>query len=123
MNKSNTGRIGEEIAENYLLKNGYRIIARNYREKFGEIDIVAKAPDHSLVFVEVKTLKANLGGLLIPEDNITKYKIDKVKRTCQFFAAKYSDLVDETAGWRIDVIAVELSQNGAAKIRHYKNIF
>ena len=56
MNKSETGKLGENIACRYLVENGYKIIERNFRQKWGELDIIAKAPDKTLVFVEVKTV-------------------------------------------------------------------
>ena len=48
------GRDGEEIAAEYLRNNGYRIVEKNYRNRFGEIDVIAK-DGNTLVFVEVKT--------------------------------------------------------------------
>lgn len=59
MDKKEVGFTGETIACGYLEKKGYRIIARNYRTKFGEIDIIAKSPEKILVFFEVKTLLMN----------------------------------------------------------------
>jgi len=49
------GNTGEDRAADYLLSQGYRIICRNYRSKRGEIDCIARDPDGTLVFVEVKT--------------------------------------------------------------------
>ena len=51
---NDTGKEGEEMAAMYLIKNGYRIIARNFRYKKSEIDIVAQK-DNIIVFIEVKT--------------------------------------------------------------------
>lgn len=53
----NTGRLGEDIACQYLVDKGYKIILRNYTKPWGEIDIIAKSPDKILVFVEVKTMR------------------------------------------------------------------
>ena len=52
-----TGIIGENIACGYLVKKGYKIIKRNFIAPFGEIDIIAKSPDNTLIFIEVKALK------------------------------------------------------------------
>jgi hypothetical protein len=41
---------------------------------------------------------------------------------CEFFAAKYDSSIDEERGWRIDLIAVEFSENGECAARHYENI-
>jgi Holliday junction resolvase-like predicted endonuclease len=53
--KRKTGDLGEDIAERFLMKQGYRIVERNYLRKWGEIDIIAKK-DGKLYFVEVKTV-------------------------------------------------------------------
>ena len=52
------GDIGEEFAVKYLKKKRYRIVARNFRKKYGEIDIIAENKNY-LVFVEVKTRHSN----------------------------------------------------------------
>ena len=48
------GRDGEEIAAEYLRNNGYRIVEKNYKNRFGEIDVIAK-DGNTVVFIEVKT--------------------------------------------------------------------
>jgi putative endonuclease len=120
--KSEIGKKGEEIAANYIKNKGYKVLAANYRQKFGEIDIIARAPDRTLIFVEVKTALLNERVGLTPEDNVTTHKLNIVKRTANFFAAKYPELIDEEQGWQIDLIAIDLSQNGEFSIRHYENI-
>lgn len=119
-----TGKEGETTAEDFLVKQGWKVLARNYRKKWGEIDIVAKAPDKTLVFVEVKTLRQSgnpASDLLIPEDNLTQAKLSKLKRICQGFANERKELVHETRGWRIDLVAVLLGIDGP-RIRHYENV-
>jgi Holliday junction resolvase-like predicted endonuclease len=59
MDKKAVGSTGEDLACGYLEKNGYKIISRNYRMKFGELDIIAESPDKTLVFFEVKTSGTN----------------------------------------------------------------
>ena len=127
--KSKIGQIGEEIASNYLENKGYEIIVRNYRKKFGEIDIISRSSNSILVFVEVKTLfsakHVKQENFLSPEDNFTTQKSNKVKRTCEFFAAKYPELIEEEKGWRIDLIAIEISDESNDEepiIRHYENV-
>lgn len=56
--KKETGNIGEDYAVKYLKKHGCKILTRNYRKKYGEIDIVAKSGDY-ILFVEVKTRHNN----------------------------------------------------------------
>ncbi|RMD65527.1 hypothetical protein D6817_05870 [Candidatus Pacearchaeota archaeon] len=100
------GAIGEDIASDYLENRGFQILARNVRNKFGELDIVARE-DEELVIVEVKTLRAAEGGLL-PEDNLTYRKRTRLARSAKAFVADHEDLVAEQ-GWRIDVISILLS--------------
>jgi putative endonuclease len=117
--RSEVGQIGEDIACEYLKKHRYKIIARNYREKFDEIDIIAKSFDGVLVFCEVKTVVLNVS--IMPEDNMTKAKFKKISRICSVFAAKHHGLVNPRKGWRIDLIAIVLKEE-ADEIRHYENI-
>jgi len=72
------GKRGEQAVCRYLKKNGYKIIEKNYRKKYGEIDIVAKEND-VLCFVEVKTRKHTDFGL--PCEYVTKSKQQKIVRT------------------------------------------
>jgi putative endonuclease len=115
--KQNRGNRGEEGAARYLTSNGYRILTRNYRKPWGELDIIAQAKDGTLVFVEVKAMRK---GELTPEHNMTPSKIMKTKRAAHAYANTHPKL--STRGWRIDVIAVDLENKGVGDIRHYENI-
>ena len=55
--KSETGKLGEDLACEYLVNNKYKVIERNFRRPWGELDIIAKDSRGVLVFVEVKTMK------------------------------------------------------------------
>lgn len=126
------GKTGENIAYEYLKNKGYLILARNYREKWGEIDIIAQAPDSTLVFVEVKTLQIESeNSSIAPEDNLTQAKLKKLRRTCDIFAnSKYCiKFINEKMGWRIDLITVSMSPDyfltkniNNCIINHYQNI-
>lgn len=125
-NTSQKGGWGESVACNFLINNGYRIIKQNYRKKWGEIDIISKRKDSTLVFVEVKTLyknAANFAGL-VPEDNLTSRKLKNLKRTCELFANNNPDLINERRGWQIDLIGVAILTNNKNNciIKHYPNI-
>ena len=54
--KSETGKLGEDLACEYLVNNGFTIIERNFRKPWGELDIIAKDPEGTLVFIEVKAI-------------------------------------------------------------------
>jgi putative endonuclease len=121
------GKYGEFVAKKYLINLKWQILGLNFRRKNDEIDIIARSPNKTLVFVEVKTRTINnLSTLdaLTPEDNLTAEKLRKISRACEFFARKFDHLIDPEAGWRIDLIAIELCADGkrVSAIRHYKNI-
>ena len=122
MKKAEIGKIGEERASECLTNKEYKILLKNYRRKFGEIDIITRSPDRTLVFVEVKAIVISENGVLKPEDNFTTQKYKRVKKMAEFYAAAHPELIDEEVGWRIDLIAIEISLNGACEIRHYENI-
>lgn len=117
--KSELGAEGENEATKYLQRVGCRILTRNFRQAFGELDIVAKERNGTLVFVEVKTMRGTTGGLK-PEDQMSSSKMKKLKKICEFFANKYPELVDEKRGWRIDTLCLTKIENNF-EIKHYRN--
>ncbi|MBI5220493.1 MAG: YraN family protein [Candidatus Liptonbacteria bacterium] len=122
-NQTQIGKEGEDIACKYLIQNKYEILGRNYRKPWGEIDIIARAPDRTLVFVEVKTLGEGSGPYdLTPEDNLTRAKLKKLRRVCQGLALRGEIPVFETRGWQIDLVAITLDGSEKPAIRHYENI-
>ena len=115
---STTGKLGEDIAAKYLENKRYKIIARNYRKKWGELDIVA-SKNNELVFVEVKT--QSRGFEWRPEENITQHKKHQLSRIINTYLKESQ--VPENQNWRIDVLAIELdlkAQN--ARVEHIKNV-
>ena len=82
---SKKGFIGEQIAENYLKSQGYKIIKTNYKCKLGEIDIIASDKD-TLVFIEVKYRKTNIFGL--PRETVNSYKQQKIRMVASIYINK-----------------------------------
>ncbi len=119
------GQAGEDAAADYLIAKKYRVVERNHSQTWGELDIIATAPDRTLVFVEVKTICTDLtlssNSFITPEDNMTAAKVRKTKRAAEAYANARPKLVGER-GWRIDMIAVDIHRNGTLDIRHYENI-
>ena len=111
-----SGNLGERIAARYLEGCGYTVVARNYREKIGEIDLIVKDCS-TWVFVEVKTRSNSSFGS--PLDAITAKKLMSIIRTSQLFLQKmrlgYGDV-------RYDAVEVIFSPNTAPEINHVKNI-
>ncbi len=111
-NLKEVGKKGEKAAELFLRKRGYKIIERNFRTPFGELDLIVR-DDNVLIFVEVKTRSSEKFGL--PEDAITYKKRLHIVRSAFFYLKKYG-LMD--CLYRFDIITVMPSG-----IRHYKNAF
>ena len=120
--KSEIGKYGEDLACESLVNNKYRIIERNYKKPWGEIDIIAKDPDKTLVFVEVKTLRESTNFALRPEDQLTASKLKKVARTASLYSGANHGLINKDRGWRIDLIAITLNNTNNPTVSHYKNI-
>ena len=111
-----TGKIGEEIAKNYLIKKGYKIIEQNYKTKYGEIDLICEK-DREIIIVEVRAKKGNNFGT--PEDSLDKRKINKI-----FFNAKtYISFEKEQKPYKVDAICIILKNNNEIEsLNHYQNI-
>lgn len=115
------GRRGEDHACVYLLKKGFSIIERNHREKCGELDIIARARDKTLVFVEVKTMREGSANDLLPEDQMSDAKMKKFRRVAELYANMHSELLNERCGWRLDVLAI-IEDGGLYNVRHYEGV-
>ena len=94
------GAIGEQDAKEYLEDKGYKILERNFKDRFGEIDIIAKKKD-CFVFVEVKARQTDKFGR--PGEFVTIDKQTKIKKTALAWLQK-KNLID--ADIRFDVIEI-----------------
>ena len=113
------GNLGEEVAANFLVGKGYKILERNFRCKGGEVDIVASDPsDKSLVFVEVKARKDLSYG--VPQLAVNSFKQRQVSKAALTWLSKKRKH-DQNA--RFDVIAILLDANGLHKVEHIVNAF
>ena len=114
------GQVGEDIATNYLKKKGYKILSRNFKTKWGELDIVA-SHQKTIVFVEVKTLKIDpykKSGFL-PEDEITFHKANQLQKMTQIYLASKKLPLD--IDQQIDIVAIEFNTADDYVIRHTEN--
>lgn len=100
-NKRNIGKKYEELAIKHLEKEGYRIIGKNFRSQFGEIDIIAKENDY-LVFIEVKYRSSIKSGY--PHEAINYNKRNRIAKTAQFYMLKNN--IDFQTPCRFDVVAI-----------------
>lgn len=108
------GKIGEEIASGFLQKKGYKILEKNYKRPWGEIDIIAKK-GKDIAFFEVKTLKS---GDFLPEESIRFQKRKNLIRAAKLYLLEKNYSPEQS--WQIDVIAIEFSKNGEFQVRHTK---
>lgn len=117
------GRFGEETASRFLVSKGYTIIERNYRSRYGEIDIIARDSD-TVVFVEVKLRRD--AGFAEAAQTVGSSKQMKLRKTALFWLAEYG----ETPA-RFDVLEIytgkarktALGDAYRTEVRHIKNAF
>ncbi len=109
-------RTGEDTAADFLKANGYKIIARNYKTKLGEIDIIAKDKD-SYCFIEVKTRHSDKFGL--PSEAVSAFKQRQISKAALVFL-KENRLLDKKA--RFDVVSIIYAQE-PPQIDLIKNAF
>lgn len=120
MTPRDIGRIGEQLARSHLAAQGYRIIASNYRCRWGEIDLIAAAcPGPIWVFVEVRTRRRHTYGS--PEESVTPDKLRRLTLAAQHYLSHHAPA--DNVQWRIDLIAVRLGRGRRVlSIRHLPNI-
>jgi putative endonuclease len=117
VNNITVGKRGEEIAVAYLKGRKFTIIARNFRCKGGEVDIVAR-DGKTFVFVEVKTRRSLSCGP--PQASVTPFKQRQNSKAALTWLAK-NRLYDASA--RFDVIAILLRDQQVPEIEHIRNAF
>lgn len=113
MNKRETGSRYEDAAVAYVEALGYHILERNYRDRYGEIDIIARDGSY-VVFLEVKYRRDE--GLGYPEEAVDKRKQQRIRHTASFYLYR-SGLGEETP-CRFDVVSIM-----GNKIKVIKNAF
>jgi len=108
------GYLGETEATQILKKRGHTVIRRNYRNKFGEIDIISLDKDKTLCFCEVKTIIAREvsghNGSHNPEDNLSKRKIGNMLRVIELYLR---DFPVEDPYWEAHAVTIKFDQEHA----------
>ncbi|HCM67859.1 MAG: hypothetical protein A3F26_03710 [Candidatus Ryanbacteria bacterium RIFCSPHIGHO2_12_FULL_47_12b] len=148
--KRRIGNIGEDIVAMFLVKQGYRILDRNYLKKWGEIDLILEI-DNLIRFVEVKTqvtrenkakdVSRNVSrdcftvsdfqmlvsretlddDIYRPEDNVHYWKQKRLIRAIETYLMERN--IDENKEWQIDVVTVKIDfPNKTAIIKHIENV-
>lgn len=116
--KSEIGHLGENIACEYLVNKGYTICERNYRKPWGELDIIAKDPDGTLVFVEVKTITQSKES---QNYNLADYAPNSLWRAIrQFGNAAMLKKLQQKISWRESSQILPEENLTAAKLKKLK---
>lgn len=112
------GRSGEAFAEQHLKGLRYRLVARNWRVRGGEIDIIAVDGD-VLVFVEVRARARH--GPVIAEATVDERKLTRIMLAADAYLQRHDEFRDHV--WRVDLIAIAFDVDGSvAWFRHYQNL-
>jgi len=118
MSSKSLGQYGESLARQYLKDQGYRILEENFRNKIGEIDLIAQ-DGKTICFVEVKTRQSLNQGQ--PYEAVTPWKIRKLSQMATFYLKhKYHSLEILS---RFDVISIVKNTPEPPDIQHIKNAF
>lgn len=120
VNSREKGNLGEGIACKYLEKQGYKVVLRNYRRKWGELDIIA-IKDSIIHFIEVKSVTYGLmNASHTPEENVHDLKRSHIRRVVMTYFAEIGEIDKE---FQFHVICVYLNlQSKTAKVRMIENI-
>ncbi|MEB3032685.1 YraN family protein [[Mycobacterium] nativiensis] len=116
--RAQVGALGEQVAVEYLLGQGWAILARNWRCRYGELDVIATDPTaRTVIFVEVKTRTGDgYGGLAYA---VPEVKLRRLRRLSGVWLAR------QEAHWpqvRLDVIGVRLGRSATPEISHLRGV-
>lgn len=110
------GKIAEDLAADYLQKNGYKILVRNFRFKQNEIDIIAEKDD-LIIIVEVKARSTD--AFMLPQEAVTKGKIKSIVSAANHYMEEFNKDLEV----RFDIISVLPDDNKNLIIDHIKDAF
>lgn len=109
------GRLGEDLAADYLISQGFKILDRNVKIGRCEIDVIAKERDE-LVFAEVRT--RSLGWMMSAEESVGPRKLANL-----IYAGRaWTEGRNYNGFWRIDLVAVTLIEGQEPRIEHFRGI-
>ena len=118
LTRTQLGALGEQLAVDHLTDRGLQILARNWRCRYGELDVIAADPaTHTLVFVEVKTRTGDgYGGLA---QAVSATKVRRLRRLAGLWLAGQHE---HWSAIRIDVIGVRVGRRRTPEITHLQGI-
>lgn len=118
LTRGELGALGEQVATDHLTRLGLTILSRNWRCRYGELDLVAADPTtNTVVFVEVKTRTGDgFGGLA---QAVTGQKVRRLRRLAALWLAAQNG---SWSGVRIDVIGIRLGRRRTPEVIHVQGV-
>lgn len=123
--KREIGQLGEDIAAKYLENKGFLVLTRNYRKKWGELDLIV-SKDRMLHFVEVKSVTRKIDSGKVAretyraEENVHLQKLKRMYRAIETYLAEKNIEGD----WVVDVMTVKIDTgNNKARCEFIENVF
>ena len=117
LTRNELGALGERLAVEHLRTLGLRILARNWRCRYGELDVIAADGDRTVVFIEVKTRSGDgFGGIA---EAVTRAKVRRIRRLAGIW------LAGQDTGWaqvRIDVIGVRIGRRRVPEVMYLRGV-
>ena len=111
------GAEGEAIAAAFLRARGYTILERNFRCRVGELDLIALAPDATVVFCEIRTRRSHQQGTAL--ESVTPVKQHRVAHVAEHYVSRHRL---HAHAIRFDVVAIEIA-GSAVRIEHVPDAF
>ncbi|KWX21543.1 MULTISPECIES: YraN family protein [Mycolicibacterium] len=118
LTRAEIGALGEQLAVDHLTAAGLRTLVRNWRCRYGELDVIAEDPDaRTVVFVEVKTRTGDgFGGIA---EAVTAQKVRTIRRLAALWLAEQDTRWAEV---RIDVIGIRIGRRREPELTHLKGV-
>ncbi|TNM62479.1 YraN family protein [Streptomyces sp. NP160] len=118
MSRREVGERGERLAEAHLVAGGAQVLDRNWRCRWGELDLVVRDGD-ALVGVEVRTRRTTASGT--PLESVTPLKVARLRRLLGLWCAEHPGRA-RTGELRLDVVGVLLDRAGGAEVQHVRGV-
>lgn len=118
MTRAEIGALGEQLAVEHLATQGLRMLTRNWRCRYGELDVIAEeVATNTVVFVEVKTRTGDgFGGLA---EAVTAQKVRRIRRLAALWLTEQEM---RFAALRLDVIGVRIGHRREPELTHLKGV-
>src|SRR5881398_2814449 len=118
LTRAEIGALGEQVAVEHLTSLGLRVLTRNWRCRYGELDVIAvDEASRTVVFVEVKTRTSDrCGGVA---EAVTPMKVRRLRRLAGLWLAAQRD---SWAAVRIDVVGVRIGRSRTPEITHIQGV-